>query len=348
MSLLPNKYVDAVSLVAGKNASVYKARNSFLNREVFLKIYKVPENDPNSALKEPQLLQSLRHDNLAGIFSADVLSGGMLLLEMELITGGSIQDLLDQTTQSKEWPSIFHALELIVSTARGLSELHDKGLVHRDIKPANVMIRKGQNRDHAVVTDLGLASTLDSSGRAFSSRHARIYRPPEVWNGNGYSKSSDVYQLGIVLYQLLGGTVPYDKADLDDTDLSTLTVSGSLFDLTDIGPHVDRTLRTLIGKCVCPEISRIPTMPDFISTVQTIKNSHLNWIYSAKSDGFTMTRTAGDRKYTISVRSTGKKHFITGKKIIGNASERRLFKDQIISHADLGRSQEFRDLIKKS
>lgn len=107
MSRLPNKYTDAVPLTPGRNASVYRARNSFLDRDVFLKIYDVPENDPNSALQEPQLLQSLNHINLARIFSADAVKGGRLLLEMEFIAGGSIQDLLNQAEQESRWPGVF-------------------------------------------------------------------------------------------------------------------------------------------------------------------------------------------------------------------------------------------------
>jgi len=348
MSLLPNKYTDAVSLTPGKNASVFRAKNSFLDREVFLKIYDVPGNDPNSALQEPQLLQSLSHHNLARIYSADALKGDRLLLEMELIAGGSIQDILDQSAHERSWPGIGRALNLAGDIAHGLSELHAKGLVHRDIKPANVMIRNAQDRDHAVVTDLGLASALDESGRAFSSRHARIYRPPEVWGGNGYSKASDVYQVGIVLYQLLGGTVPYDKANLDDTDLAELTITGKLFDLLDVGPHVERTLRTLVGKCVCPEATRISRMPDLLNVIQSVKNSHLDWTYSATADGFALTRAFGGRQYTVQVQSTGRSHFITGRKRIGAAAPRRFFNDQTINHTDIGRSQKFRDLLKKT
>lgn len=337
-----------MSLTPGRNASVFKARNSFLDRDVFLKIYEIPENDPKSALQEPQLLQSLSHPNLSQIYSADALKGNRLLLEMELIAGGSLQDLLDQAAHERIWPGIGRALDLAADIAHGLSALHAKGLVHRDIKPANVMIRNAQDREHAVVTDLGLASALDECGRAFSSRHARIYRPPEVWDGNGYSKASDVYQTGVVLYQLLGGTVPYDKANLDDNDLAELTIKGTLFDLSDVGPHVERTLRTLVGKCVCPEATRISTMPNLLSAIQSVKSSHLNWTYSATADGFALTRSLDNRQYDVQVRSTGRSHFITGRRKIGTAAPRRFFEDQTINHVDLGRSQKFRALIRRT
>jgi serine/threonine protein kinase len=348
MSLLPKKYTDVQPLTPGKNAAVFKATNSFLDRSVFLKIYDVPEDDPNSALQEPQLIQSLSHENLVRIFSADALRGNHLLLEMELIQGGSFQDLLDQAELKREWIGINHVLDLAADIACGLSALHEQELVHRDIKPANVMVRAGSDRNHAVVTDLGLVSALDATGRAFSSRHARIYRPPEVWAGKGYSKASDVYQVGIILYQLLGGTVPYQKSDLDDDDLSRLTVDAKLFDLTDIGPHIDRQLRTLIGKCICCEADRISSMPDLLSAIQAVKQSHLDWSFAQTPDGFSLTRTLGTRRYEVRVQSSGNKHLVTGTKTIGARTPRRFFGDQTITHLDLSRSQAFRALLKST
>lgn len=348
MSLLPKKYTNVQPLTPGKNASVFKAKNSYLNRDVFLKIYDVPANDPKSALQEPQLLQSLAHPNLVRIFSADALTDNRLLLEMEIVSGGSLQDLIDCAVNGRVWPEVSRVLAIVADIAHGLSALHAKGLVHRDIKPANVMVRSEQDRDHGVVTDLGLASSLDNSGRAFSSRHARIYRPPEVWAGKGYSKASDVYQLGILLYQLIGGTVPYEKSNLDDAVLASLTITGSLLDLTDVGPHVERTLRTLIANCICAEQKRLATMPDFLSALQAVRKSHLDWTYSVTQNGFKLSRTDNARQYLISVASMGRKHRVTGRKTIGEGTPRRLFPDQVITHADIGRSLEFRKLVKKT
>ena len=348
MSNLPEKYTNIQQLTPGKNASVFRATNSFLNREVFLKIYPIPEHDPSSALIEPQLIQSLEHDNLVRIFSADLLHDNRLLLEMEIIEGGSIQGLIDNAVADSTWPSVHGVLDLTCDIAHGLSALHNHGLVHRDIKPANIMVRDAADRQHAVVTDLGLASSLDDSGRAFSSRHARLYRPPEVWDNQGYSKTSDVYQTGIVLYQMLGGVVPYQTANLDDADLARITINGELFDLQDIGPHVDRGIRSLISRCICKEENRIQTMKELLVEVQKEKGKHLDWTYSLTDDGFNVLRVDGKRTFRIEVMSMGNDEYIvSGFKRINNRAERRYFSDQTIRHGDLGRSQVFRRLLSK-
>ena len=181
--MLPAKFTDAHPLVPGKNATVYRARNRLVGRDVFLKLYPIPAADAGSALREPHLLTELEHENLARIYGADTLEGEHILLEMELITGGSFQQLIDNATATGAWPSTHTCIHLINDVAAGLSHLSKKGFVHRDVKPANLVIRLNADQRQGVVTDLGLASKLDDAGRAFASRHARIYRPPEVWAG---------------------------------------------------------------------------------------------------------------------------------------------------------------------
>lgn len=348
MTLLPDKYTDLVSLVPGQNASVYRANNSFLKRPVFLKIYPIPAGDPHSALREPQLLQSLSHPNLAAIHSADALRDGSLLLEMELIEGGSLQNLIDDATAQGLWPSVHEALDLAADVARGLSVMHDKRLVHRDIKPANIMLRNTPARKQAVVTDLGLASSLDDSGRAFASRHSRLYRPPEVWERRGYSQASDVYQTGIVLFQMLGGQMPYAMGNLDDPDLSVLICSGNLLDLNDVGPHVDPSLRRMLGRCICAESDRVARIPDFLNAIATCRRDHFDWSYERQPDGFILSREAGGRHYEIAVQTDGNNHSISGMKKVGNGNQRRFFPNQTIAHRDLGRAQAFRSLLRET
>ena len=173
---------------------------------MFLKVYPVPAEDARSALREPHLLQRLQHPNLTAIYGADTLhaeDGNHICLEMELIGGGSFNDVIRAAVQTGCRLPVHETIRLVSGAAAGLAHLHDSGFVHRDVKPANLMVRVQSANREGAVTDLGLASRLDShTGRAFSSRHARVYRPPEVWQGLGYSVRSDLYQLGVVLFQL--------------------------------------------------------------------------------------------------------------------------------------------------
>ncbi len=186
---LPPKFTEVQALTPGRNARVFRALNAFVGREVFLKIYPVPADDSQSALREPQLLQQLEHQNLVRIFGADALNDGSILLEMELVNGGSFQDIINASIRSGRWPSVHECIHLTLEAAAGLSHLHSRGYVHRDIKPANLVVRNARGGPQGVVADMGLASKLNESGRAFASRHARLYRPPEVWDGIGYSVS---------------------------------------------------------------------------------------------------------------------------------------------------------------
>ncbi len=181
---LPDKYSDAVELAGGKNASVFRARNRNVGRDCFLKAYPAPENDPRSALKEPQLLQALRHRHLVEIYDADVLDAEHVLLEMEWLPAGSFQNLIDVCKNKGEWIEVRKAIELVCDVADGLNHFHRAGFVHRDIKPANLMLKESAAGPVGIVTDLGLASQLDSAtGRAAGSQHSRLYRPQEAWEG---------------------------------------------------------------------------------------------------------------------------------------------------------------------
>jgi serine/threonine protein kinase len=343
----PPKFTNIQPLSPGRNATVFKAVNSFVGREVFLKVYPIPTEDSLSALREPQLLCQLAHQNLVKIFGADVLGGGRMLLEMELVTEGSFQDLIDnEATRHGKWPSIHESLRLILEAAAGLSHLHSNGYVHRDIKPANLVIRKAGARRQGVVTDLGLASKLDQSGRAFASQHARIYRPPEVWEGMGYSASSDVYQLGIVLFQLLGGTLDYGMSHLSDSDLKARVVNGDVIDIDSVGPHVEERLRRIIRKCVCNEPERMGSISDLVVGLNAVKVNHIDWIYTQLPGGFQLEQNdSKGARYQVLVEVNGSQNKASRRKQTAGGKFRAYGTPAIFEHKDIGRCQKFRKFI---
>lgn len=343
---LPPKFTNVQPLTPGRNARVFKAVNSFVGREVFLKIYPVPSEDSRSALQEPQLLRQLEHQNLVKIFGADALNNGSILLEMELVGGGSFQDVIDAAVATGEWPSVHECIRLTLEAAAGLSHLHSRGYVHRDIKPANLVIRNTEARRQGVVTDLGFASRLNQAGRAYASQHARLYRPPEVWNGAGYSISSDIYQLGIVLFQLLGGTLDYSFSHLPDDELREKAVTGTLVDLESVGPQVEECLRRVLRRCVCIEPERLPTISDFVVALNGAKVNHFDWQYTIRPGGFDMQR--GDDSGTVhrvEVAVDGSRHTVIRRKRSATGKFRLNGKPESFHHGDIGRCRKFRQFI---
>lgn len=343
--MLPEKFTDAHPLVPGKNATVYRARNGLVGRDVFLKLYPISAADAGSALREPHLLTELEHDNLARIYGADTVKDNHILLEMELITGGSFQQLIDKAAETGIWPSTHTCINLISDIASGLSHLSKKGFVHRDVKPANLVIRLRGEQKQGVVTDLGLVSKLDDAGRAFASRHARIYRPPEVWAGSGYSAKSDVYQLGIVLFQLLGGGLNYELGNLDDKELAAHAQNGTIVNLSTVGADVDKALRKVIKTAIAQEADRYSSMADFLVALNNAKLQQLDWVYSVTDEGFRLERHSGNDNYRVEVEVDEKRHRVKRSKAGRNGVYRAKNPIVDITHSDIGSCQQFRKLI---
>jgi serine/threonine protein kinase len=307
MDNLPDKFINAVALHPGKSAEVFVAKNSLTGRQVFLKRYPVPTLDSYSALREPHLLTELAHDNLVKIYSADVIDYKEVRLEMEFVNGGSFQAMILEASESGNWPSIHECIRLVADVASGLSHLAGKGFVHRDVKPANLVIRKNGGNRQGVVADLGLATRVGDSGRAFATKHARIYRPPEVWQGQGYSIASDVYQLGIVLFQLLGGYLDHELADLDDAELASIVAQSKIISLDSVAADVGPALRKIIKRAVSLEGARYRSMSEFIIDLGRAKVVELDWSFSSTNNGFSLERIDGKSTYRVEVEDAADK-----------------------------------------
>ena len=309
MTALPNKYKHVYQLKSGRNAVVYKATNALTGREVFLKIYSVPKNDPLLAIREPHLLTALAHSNLVKIYSADQNSIGGIILEMELLRDGSVDDFLRHAISTGEWPSIHTSLSIIRDMAQGLNHLHSQGYVHRDIKPANVMLRKRGPNYEGVITDMGLVSKLDGKGHAQGSKHARLYRPPEVWLNKPYTIASDLYQVGLTLYQLLGGQLNYKLSSLPDAELGQEVVKGSLIDLDTLGIHASPALVTLVRSLVREATMRLSHCNELLEELQLVIRNHHNWRLTSCAATMMACRTISKREIKIEiVSSTPKSH----------------------------------------
>lgn len=364
--VLPSKYVDIEPLTPGKNAAVWRAKNRLVNRAVFLKAYPLSDEAPESALHEPRLLVELSHQSLAKIFSADVVdethekeadnegeaaSTKRILLEMELVDGGSMQDLIDASIRSGEWLPVHETIELVRDAIGGVAHMHSRGIVHRDLKPANVMLRTNlRGKREAVVTDLGLASRLSTSGRTVDTGHALLYRPPEVWESKGYSRASDAYQLGVVLFQLLCGEIDYSLGKLPEEEVGKAILAGRLLKWRTLGPHVEPRLRSIIERCVGPEEKRYAELTELSVDLHNARAVQHNSVYRKTPSGFVIDcerRGRIDRVTAVST-GTGNERKIECASRVNTPSFRRRGKATIIDHPDLARCQVFRRILRKT
>jgi eukaryotic-like serine/threonine-protein kinase len=344
---LPAKYKEVTELRPGRNASVWKAINTNLDRSVFLKLYAYPENDPESALREPQLLQKLAHRHLVEIYDADIVDRGTkVLLEMELVEGGSFQDELEITEKTGIWLPVHCVIDLIHDLCVGVAHMHSNGIVHRDLKPANVLVRtKGKKRE-SVVTDFGLASHLGHKGRVQASQHALLYRPPEVWAGAGYSSASDVYQIGVILFQMLGGRIDYSLNGQADDLIGTAIQQGRLLLWDGFGPHLCRTLRLLIERCVGPESKRHTDLADVALELHNCKRKQANWKLASTTAGFELEREdkGGFDRITVT-RSPAGTLIVESARRVHTQVFRRKAKPILLTKRDLARCRTFQNVL---
>jgi serine/threonine protein kinase len=199
---------------------VYQVRHVSLNRIYALKVLapSLAEDDQfrERFRREMRLAASLHHPNVVGIHYAGEHEG-MLFFVMDYVTGTDLREILLKCGSLE--PS--RAVELLEQFASALDAAHARGLVHRDVKPANILISIRDGEEHAYLTDFGLAKKFDTAS-GLTVKGAVVgtvdYMAPEQITGAHTDARTDIYALGCVLFQMLTGSVPYER----DNSVATL------------------------------------------------------------------------------------------------------------------------------
>jgi serine/threonine protein kinase len=201
------QYEIVALLGKGGMATVYRARQLNIEREVAVKVIKSDLVDNPDFVRrfkrEAETLASLNHRHILKLFDYGQ-EGNIAYLVMELLTGGSLADLIEQ---GKVAPPA--ASRLLDQIASALDYAHRRGLIHRDMKPHNVLLDEDGNAvltDFGIVKLLGNATVLTQSGSAIGTP---AYMAPEQWRGQAVDARTDIYSLGIILYEMLAGRLPF-------------------------------------------------------------------------------------------------------------------------------------------
>ena len=270
------KILDEIS--RGGMGIVYKALDLKLNREVALKVLP-PElvSDPDRKrrfVQEAQAAAALKHPNIAVVYEIDEVEG-VDFIAMELIEGEKLSDLLRRGALSPE-----RAVRLVTEVADGLTKAHSKGIVHRDLKPANIMVTED---GHPKVIDFGLAKLLGPMGPSDSSVETAIreetrsgvvmgtvsYMSPEQALGQPVDARSDLFSLGVMLYEMATGTKPFrgeTTAAVFDAILNKAPVAPREID-GDLPPSLEGLTQTLLEK---DPKSRFQTAEDLLEALREV------------------------------------------------------------------------------
>ena len=206
--LLDNRYEIMEVIGTGGMAVVYKARCHRLNRLVAIKILKDDYSQDGEFRRrfhaESQAVAMLNHPNIVSVYDVST-QGDADYIVMELVEGITLKQYMERRGGHLNWKESLH---FAMQIGRALEHAHNQGIVHRDIKPHNVMILKNGS---AKVTDFGIARVMSAQNtltrEALGSVH---YISPEQAKGGRVDNRSDIYSLGVVMYEMICGRPPYD------------------------------------------------------------------------------------------------------------------------------------------
>ncbi len=213
-----------VSLLGeGAMGRVFKARHVKLGRSVALKVlnpeYAARPDIVKRFFREARVVNEISHEHIVEVTDF-VEVPGLAFLVMELLDGESLREVLKR--RRGKWPTVRRIAAVMAQVCDALAAAHDKGVVHRDLKPDNIFVIKRAGGDYAKVLDFGIAKLKDQSdGGATSTITGMIlgtplYMSPEQAMGKEVGPASDVWAAGVVLYELLSGTVPFKAGNFVD------------------------------------------------------------------------------------------------------------------------------------
>lgn len=206
--LLSDRYDVLTKIGAGGMAMVYKAHDKVLDRNVAIKIlrdsYEEKQEIVSNFIKEARSSASLVHPNVVSVYDVCEYEG-INYMVMELVDGITLKEYIKKHPRLP-WQE---ACDYAIQIGQGIQAAHERGIIHRDIKPQNIIMAPG---GVLKVTDFGIAKAMESDktiagGTALGSVH---YISPEQARGGFTDFRSDIYSLGIVLYEMLAGRVPFD------------------------------------------------------------------------------------------------------------------------------------------
>ena len=251
-TLLGGRYRIIGLLGRGGMGEVYRATDLTLGQSVALKFL------PEEASRNQRLLERFHgevrvarlvsHPNVCRVYDIGEVEG-MPFISMEYVDGEDLASLLLRIGRLP----VDKALEIARKLCAGLSAAHDRGVIHRDLKPQNIMLNK---RGEVLIMDFGLAAIADQLVGAEIRNGTPAYMAPEQLKGSGVTAKSDLYALGLVLYELFTGKRPFDANSVQQ--LIDMQDSLRLTSMTSVAADIDPAVEKVIRRCLDPDPSKRP------------------------------------------------------------------------------------------
>jgi tRNA A-37 threonylcarbamoyl transferase component Bud32 len=265
--VLDKRYRIGSPLGAGGSSQVYLAQDTALNREVAIKVLDpVGAADPNlrrQFVKEARSLARLSHPGIVSVFDVGEVDN-LPYIVMEHLAGGSLTGRIEQLGPLKAG----EAARIAVEIANGLQFAHSKGIIHADLKPSNILF---DANDHAKIADFGIARTPQEDAATPQLFATAMYVAPERVEGKHATVQTDVYGLGLILYEMLVGQPPFTSTNagvLMRDHVVRMPVPPS-----HLRPSLPKELDTIVLRALSKQPGlRYQRASDFAKAVSSIEN----------------------------------------------------------------------------
>lgn len=315
----------------GNNGYLIFARNLVLTRDVALKFYFW--GDGERAHIEPSALTEVRSPAIIEVLEARIVGEQWALFITPFCRNGD----LDKFRESHRF-GLHQASQMVETLLNGVAALHAKHFLHRDLKPENILI---SDANEPLIADFGSVRRIcEDLDRVPGSGHSVLYRPPESFSTALYDRRGDLYQCGMILFQLLGGRLDYQpfcylsaaerltytqeldevkRSQMVDSAIETRATASKLCDLSTLPGFVPRRMRRVVSKALDPDPERrFQHASDMQSALRNARLQSVNWVFEDGSpvavDGDILYRvsSSGPRRYTVQMRSGEKWRRVPG------------------------------------
>jgi serine/threonine-protein kinase len=266
-TLVGERYRLETQVGSGGMSTVHRALDEKLGRPVAVKLMHRTTAADSDHLerfrREARAVANLSHPHLVGVIDAGEDEGRPFIV-FEFVAGETLKARIRRNGRLEIPEAVAYAIEV----ARGLAIAHDHGIVHRDVKPQNILIDQD---GHAKLTDFGIARSLDEDGLTADGRvlGTTDYVSPEQALGQTTETASDIYSLGIVLFEMLTGDVPF-KAE-NPIGVAMCHVRDPMPDVRSARPDISATLASIVDRCTAKEPS--DRYPDCASLAQDLEEA---------------------------------------------------------------------------
>ncbi|MBP7779453.1 MAG: serine/threonine protein kinase [Acidobacteria bacterium] len=239
------KYKILAPLGSGGFGTVFLAEDTWIDKKVALKVPHRQSLDFGELLREPRLLATLSHPNVVTVLTAERIDD-VFFIVMEYVAGETLEAISDREGAL----DLGRALDFACQICNAVDHAHQQGIIHRDLRPGNVLVTEA---GIAKVADFGTSRFLEIAAHGTTVIGSPPYMAPEQFHGKAVF-ASDVYSLGVTMYQLLTGRLPYDApapGDLDKLMRGELTTSPRLHNT-----KIPKVIADVVLKAMAPDVSQ--------------------------------------------------------------------------------------------